>query len=206
VGVKTTTPAKVLKVAVDKFVQLTSEVWKGFNRDARLYGASGDDSPPCKGDQTILVKIDGAGKYVAAGTLTVSRGAKPGEKIFYARDADAKIASKIAMLNDGSVKLEADGDADVVSKGAIATQSEGDTAFNSKKNMTTEAAEKNTVKGKDVEVNGDVKISGGSLECDGKASPTGTGCWCASRRRRKRENVVALPVGDNGAAHDDEKH
>jgi hypothetical protein len=179
VGIKTVTPAKVLKAAIDKFVQVTSEVWKGFNRDARLYGASGDDSPPCKDDQIILVKIDGTGKYIAAGVLTVSQGAKAGEKILYARDADAKIVSKIAMLNDGSVKLEADGDIGLASKGAVTTQSEEDTAFIAKKNMTTEAAEKNTVKGKDVEVNGNTKITGGTLECNGTASPTGTGCWCA---------------------------
>jgi len=179
VGIKIITPAKVMKTAVDKFVQLTSEVWKGFNRDARLYGASGDDSPPCKDDQIILVKIDGTGKYVAAGVLTVSQGAKSGEKIFYARDADAKIVSKIAMLNDGSVKLEADGDVDVTSKGAVNTQSEKDTTFNSKKNMITEAAETNTVKGKDVELKGNTKITGGTLECNGTASPTGNGCWCA---------------------------
>jgi len=47
------------------------------------------------------------------------------------------------------------------------------------KNITSEAGEKNTVKGSDVEVNGNTKITGGYLECNGTAPPTGTGCFCA---------------------------
>lgn len=162
-GIRLVTPAKVLNHAIEKFAQLTGEVWKGFNRNGLLYGPSGDDSPPCKDDQIILVKIDGTGKYVAIGVLDVSQGAKPGERIIYARDADGKLVSKIAMLNDGSIAVEA----------------EGDISVDGKKNITTEAAEKNTVKGKDIEVNGNTKITGGTLECNGTASPTGTGCWCA---------------------------
>jgi hypothetical protein len=108
VGIRFSAPARVLKHAIEKFVEMTSEVWKGFNQNARLYNSSGEDSVPCKDDQIILVKIDGTGKYIAAGVLTVSQGAKPGEKIFYARDADSKTVSKISMLNDGSVTVDTD--------------------------------------------------------------------------------------------------
>jgi len=45
--------------------------------------------------------------------------------------------------------------------------------------ITSEAGGKNTVKGADVEVNGDVIVTGGSLECKGTASPSGKGCFCA---------------------------
>jgi hypothetical protein len=104
--------ARVLKHTIDKFVQMTTEVWKDFNQEARLYNSSGEDSVPCKDDQLILVKIDGTGKYIAVGVLTVTQGAKPGEKILYARDADAKIVSKISMLNDGSINLNTDFEGD----------------------------------------------------------------------------------------------
>jgi hypothetical protein len=179
VGIRLVTPAKVLNHAIEKFAQLTGEVWKGFNRNGLLYGPSGDDSPPCKDDQIVLVKIDGTGKYIVLGVLDVSQSAKPGEKILYARDDDAKIVSKISMLNDGSIAVEADGDTSWKTKGAHSLEAEGDISVNGKKNVSSEAAEKNTIKGADVEVSGNTKITGGSLECNGTASPTGTGCWCA---------------------------
>jgi phage baseplate assembly protein gpV len=47
------------------------------------------------------------------------------------------------------------------------------------KNITSNAGAKNTVKGADVEINGAVVVTGGTLECNGTAPPTGTGCWCA---------------------------
>lgn len=182
-----TETAKVLKHTIEKFVQMTTEVWKDFNQEARLYDSSGEDAPPCKDDQLILVKIDGTGKYIAAGVLTVSRGAKPGEKIIYARDADAEIVSKISMLNDGSINLEAEGDITEKTKKNHTTEAEGDITQNTKNNFTvsadkdisTKATGKNTVKGRNVEVNGNVLITGGTLECNGIASPTGSGCWCA---------------------------
>jgi len=47
------------------------------------------------------------------------------------------------------------------------------------KDITSEAVAKNTIKGADVEVNGKVVVTGGTLQCDGTAPPTGTGCLCA---------------------------
>lgn len=194
-GISFSETGRVLNHAIEKFVTLTAEVWKGFNRDARLYTPPGEDSVPCGEDQIILVKIDGTGKYIAAGVLDVSRGAKPGEKIFYCRDAGGAIKAKISMLNDGSVKTEADGDisadtkgAHIVNadgditqkaKGAYGAESEKDMSLKSAANAGLEAAGKATVKGADVELNGKVKAAGGSFECAGTASPTGTGCLCA---------------------------
>jgi hypothetical protein len=156
---------------IKKFIQLVFEARKDDSRNALLYNSAGDDSVPLNDERVILVKVDGAGKYVAVGVLTPSQGAKPGEKIFFARDPDAEIVSKISMLNDGSVSIEADGDITQTTKENYAAQAE--------KNMTMEAKEKNTIKGKDIEVNGNTKITGGNLECKGTASPTGMGCWCA---------------------------
>jgi hypothetical protein len=46
---------------------------------------------------------------VAVGVLTPSQGAKPGEKIFFARNLDGKIVSKLSMLHDGHVDYTQDG-------------------------------------------------------------------------------------------------
>lgn len=145
---------KAVNHAIEKFIDLISETKKGFTQNARLYTSPGEDAVPCKEDHLILVKVDGTGKYVAVGVLAVSQGAKPGEKIIYARDSDGKIVSKITMLNDGSIQIEA-------------------------KTILGEAEEKNTLKGADVEISGNTKLTGGSVECSGTAPPTGTGCWCA---------------------------
>jgi hypothetical protein len=151
----------------------------GFTQKARLYNSSGEDSVPCKEDQILLIKIDGTGKYAAIGVLVSSQKAKSGEKIFFARDVDAKIVSMISMLNDGSIKSVSDGDFSVATKKGFSVSGDGDGSIKSDKNITSEATEKNTVKGADVEINGNTKLTGGSVECNGAASPTGTGCWCA---------------------------
>lgn len=93
---------------VDKAHEVTTETRSGFNQVAQLFGLAGDEAPPLDGDTVILVSVDGTGKYAALGTLTWSQGAKPGERILYARNANKQIVSKIEMLNDGSVKATAD--------------------------------------------------------------------------------------------------
>jgi hypothetical protein len=90
---------------IKRFVDITSEIWKGFNQTARLYCMAGEDSVPCKEDQLYIGAIDGSGKYVILGILNVSQGAKPGEKIYYGRDQKGNIVSKIKMLNDGLVDI-----------------------------------------------------------------------------------------------------
>jgi hypothetical protein len=170
-----------------KFIQLIFEARKDDNRNALLYNSAGEDSVPLNDERIILVKVDGAGKYVAAGVLTPSQGAKPGEKIFFARDPDAAIVSKISMLNDGSVATEADGDIAEKTEKNFTVSAQEDIKLNATKNITGEASEnvsftatqKATLKGAQVEISGDTKITGGTLECNGAAPPTGTGCWCA---------------------------
>jgi hypothetical protein len=94
---------------IKKFIYLIFEARKDDNRNALLYTAAGDDSVPLDEERIILVKVDGTGKYVAVGVLTPSQGAKPGEKIFFARNLDGKIVSKLSMLHDGHVDFTQDG-------------------------------------------------------------------------------------------------
>jgi hypothetical protein len=88
---------------IKKFIQLVFEARKDDSRNALLYNSAGEDSVPLDDERIILVKVDGAGKYVAVGVLTPSQGAKPGEKIFFARDLDGSIVSKLSMLHGGEV-------------------------------------------------------------------------------------------------------
>jgi hypothetical protein len=119
---------------IKRFVQLIFEARKDDNRNALLYTPAGDNSVPLNDERIILVKVDGAGKYSALGVLTASQGAKPGEKIFFARGADAAIVSKIKMLNDGSVTVDTD------------TETEGDATgnYNRKIKGKTDIAEKDS--------------------------------------------------------------
>jgi hypothetical protein len=97
---------------IKKHVKLFFEARKDDNRSALLYNAAGEDSVPLDNERLILAKIDGNGKYIAVGVLTLSQGANPGEKIFFSRDKkpvdEASIVAKISMLNDGSVIIDTD--------------------------------------------------------------------------------------------------
>ena len=86
---------------IGKFVKLIFEARKDDNRNALLYNSAGEDSVPLNDERLILVKVDGTGKYLALAVLTQSQGAKPGEKIFFARDQKDNIVLKIKMLNNG---------------------------------------------------------------------------------------------------------
>jgi hypothetical protein len=178
-GIRISAIGRVVNHTIEKFVEITSETWKGFTQNARLYSSSGEDSVPCKDDQILLIKIDGTGRYAAIGTLTPSRKAKPGEKLFFARDIDSEIVSMISMLNDGSIKAVSDGDFSVETKKGFSVSGKEDITIKSDENITSKATKKNVVKGADVEIEGNTKLTGGSVECKGTASPTGTGCWCA---------------------------
>jgi hypothetical protein len=166
---------------IKKFTQLIFEARKDDNRNVFLYNSAGEDSVPLNDERIILVKVDGTGKYVAVGVLTISRGAKPGEKIFFARDPDGAIVSKISMLNDGAVNMEADGDITSSAKKNINFSAKENTNIKADKNTTVEAAEQATLKGADVEINGKAKATGGSFECAGTVAPTGTGALCGCK-------------------------
>jgi hypothetical protein len=100
---------KVIDHNIDKFIELISETRKNFNQKTLLYNSSGEDSPPIKNDRIVLLHIDGTGKYIAAGVLTESQGAKPGEKIYFTRNLDGAIVSKLSMLHDGHIDHTQDG-------------------------------------------------------------------------------------------------
>jgi len=186
VGVGFINIARKVSDEIKKFVQITFEAWKDDSRNAYLYNSAGEDSVPLDEERLVVVKVDGTGKYAAVAVLTQSQGAKPGEKIFFARDADAAIKSKISMLNNGSINIEADGDIKQTTKKNHITEASENIELTAKKDLTAkadnaniEAKTKATVKGGDVELNGKVKATGGSFECKGMASPTGQGCLCA---------------------------
>ena len=90
---------KVINHVIDKFIGVILETRKGYNQTVFLYNASGDDSVPCKNDKVIILKVDGTGNFIGAGVLTESQGAKPGEKIFFGRDANGRITSTLSMFN-----------------------------------------------------------------------------------------------------------
>jgi hypothetical protein len=197
---------RVIDHAIDKFVQLILETRKGYNQTVYLFTPSGDNSVPCKEDRLIILKVDGTGKYIAVSVATESQGAKPGEKIFFGRDPDAKIVSKISMLNDGSVNTEADGDITNKTKKNFTVSAEEDITQNAKKNISGEAdqnvsftasqdasftaSQKATLKGSEVEINGKAKATGGSFECGGNVAATGNGALCGC----KYCFVTAAPV------------
>jgi hypothetical protein len=156
---------KVLNHSIKNIIEIVAETYKGFNQRGILYNSSGDDSPPVKDDKIFLVKTDGTGKYIIVGTLAQSLGAKPGEKILFARDESGKIKSKLSMLGEGSIKWDVDGDFNL----------------DGKNDIEIKAAKKATVKGEDVELHGKVKSTGGSFECGGTVTPTGNGALCGCK-------------------------
>jgi len=168
---------KVLKHEIGKAVELIAETRKGYNQKGVLFNSSGEDSPPVENDRIVLLKIDGTGKCIIVGVFNESQGAKPGEKIFFARDESGSIKSKLSMLGNGSTKWELD---DLFSLLA-------------QKSVDIESKTKATIKGADVELNGEVKTTGGSFECNGNVSPTGQGALCGA----KFCYVTGSPVAGN---------
>lgn len=172
--------ARCVKYAAEKLVTLTGETVKDFNLNTLLYTPAGDDSIPLPDERLLLVKVDGSGKHVTAGVLTPSQGAKPGEKIFFARDKDGNIVSKMSFLGDGTVKLEADkdfikrikGDYSMDIEGESKTTVAGDASFKGKGSVNQEAAKNYEIKAPSAQ------ITGGMLQVDGAAPPSGTGPFC----------------------------
>jgi hypothetical protein len=125
---------RVLGLEIKRFVDIVSEIWKGFNQSARLYCMAGEDSVPCKEDQLYIGAIDGSGKYVILGVLDVSQGAKPGEKIYYGRDQKRNTVSKIKMLNDGLVSINTLDETTGEAKGGYVRKIKGATDIYEKEN------------------------------------------------------------------------
>jgi hypothetical protein len=169
----------VIKHEIEKFIKIIAETRKAFNETVELYNSSGVDAPPCKKDRVFLVQEDGTGKFIVVGALTKSRGAKPGEVFIFSRDADGALQSLIKMLNNGTV--------DTAIKKDLIVKADAD--------VNIEAKKKNTIKGAEVEINGMVKATGGSFECNGNVTPTGMGALCGC----KYCYVTASPVAGNKA-------
>ena len=82
--------AKLIKTAIDKYIEQTVEAYFGANITALTYAPSGDDSPPLENDRIALIKIDGSGAFAAIGVLSESQGANPGDGLFIRATKTAK--------------------------------------------------------------------------------------------------------------------
>lgn len=107
---------RLIQTAIDKYIVQTVEAYFGANVTAETFAPSGDDSPPLPDDRIVLVQTDGTGNFVAVGVLSVSQGAKPGERILYSRSDKGEVQAAIRLLNDGKIEVEALGDAGFVLK------------------------------------------------------------------------------------------
>lgn len=105
--------AKMIKTEIENFIVQTVEMYFGANVTAETFAPSGDDSPPLPDDRIVLVQTDGTNNFVAVGVLSVSQGAKPGEKILYSRNDDGEVMAAIKLLNDGSIQMQTFGDAGI---------------------------------------------------------------------------------------------
>ena len=157
---------KHLKAEIDKYIEQVLETRFGYNQSALTYGPSGDDSPPVKDDRILLVQTDGTGKFVAAGVLTVSQGAKPGEKILFSRNSDGEVQAVLKMLEDGKVELTTPNEIGIENDKKITLKSGSD--------MSLDASS-----GKMEIKSTETTLTGGKVVCKGTATPSGTGCFCA---------------------------
>jgi hypothetical protein len=192
---------RVIDHVIDKFIQLVLETRKGYNQTVFLFTPPGDNSVPCKEDRLIILKVDGTGKYIAVSVATESQGAKPGEKVFFGRDADGKIVSRITMLNNGSVNTKTDGDMTAEVENNLTAIIKGDVEFEAggtinetgKEDVTREATGKYTIKGATIEIAGAtellLKTMGASLWC-----PNGvTNCYiCGAPHGGTAMGIVGL--------------
>lgn len=147
--------ARLIKTEIEKFIVQTVESYFGANVTAETFAPSGDDSPPLPDDRVVLVQTDGTGNFVAVGVLSVSQGAKPGERILYSRDSDGAVKAAIRLLNDGKIEMVSPADFSLTGE-----------------NVMVEGKKSLTLKSQATE------LTGGTVKCKGKATPDGTGCFC----------------------------
>ncbi len=101
--------AKLVSTKIDNFIIGAIERRKGYIIEGTLIGSSGDDSPPLSGDLVVELPRTGTGRAFMAGTISLSQGAKEGERILYSRDENGAVQAKIYLnasgevfINDGS--------------------------------------------------------------------------------------------------------
>lgn len=161
-----------LKAEIDKYIEQTVETRLNYLQTALTFAPSGDDSPPLKEDRIILVSVDGSGKYAAAGVLTVSQGAKAGEKVLYSRSEDGDVEAIIRLLNDGTIKMEAPGDIKISGEKTLSAELKDNASVKTDADMSLEASGSTTVKA------ATTTLTGGTLICKGIAAADGQGPFC----------------------------
>lgn len=154
----------------DEEIIQTVEAHYGENKFCDQYSQSGDDAPPLPEDRVLLIEVEGSGNCVSIGSLAISTGAKPGERVIYSRDEDGNVVAKIHLKNDGSMEITGDKDIDLSIKGSMSVTIEGDSEIVTKG--------KATIQGNDVLIKGKVKVEGATCEIGGTVAPSGQGAFC----------------------------
>lgn len=121
--------ARMIKTEIENFIVQTVEMYFGANVTAETFAPSGDDSPPLPEDRIVLVQTDGTNNFVAVGVLSVSQGAKPGEKILYSRDESGEVKAAIKLLNDGKIEMVSPADFSFSVEGDIKVLGKGDASI-----------------------------------------------------------------------------
>lgn len=89
-------------------ILLTCEAEYGHNIQAVLYNPAGDYSIPQPDDFVSILKIPGAGNYIAIGNLNNISDIGEGEKYLYSRDSDGNIVASAYFQNDGKLDVKTD--------------------------------------------------------------------------------------------------
>lgn len=171
--------ARLIRTEIEKFIVQTVEAYFGANVTAETFAPSGDDSPPLPDDRIVLVRVDGTGNFAAVGVLSVSQGAKPGERVMYSRDENGEVKAAVKLLNDGKIEM--------VSPDELSVSAEKDLSISGKEGVSVSAdkdfsatGDSSTVEGKSSLTlkSAATELTGGSVKCKGAAIPDGTGCFC----------------------------
>jgi len=171
----------VIKHEIEKAVEIIAETRTGYNQKGVLYNSSGEDSPPVVDDKIVILKVDGSGKGLIVGVFNKSQGAKPGEKIYFARNEKGEIKSKLSMLGKGEVLWELQDFFELLTEKTFKMESKEKAEMKSGDNFDIEAAKKAKLKGADIEINGNVVATGGSFKCAGSVAPSGNGALCGCK-------------------------
>ena len=168
--------ARLIKTEIEKFIVQTVESHFGANVTAETFAPSGDDSPPLPEDRVVIVDVDGTGNFVSVGVLSVSRGAKPGERFLYSRDSEGEVKAVLKLLNDGKIEMVSPEDFSISAKN-LSVSAESSISLESENiKMSGTSTE---VESDDIKLTGkNTEFTGGNVKCKGIATPDGTGCFC----------------------------
>ena len=162
---------KWIKAEIDKYIIGTVESRLKYNQTCDMYAESGSDCPPIEKDRVALLSVDGTGNFVAVGVLIQSQGAKPGEKFLYSRNDKGEVKAIIKLLEDGKIETYAPEQVTFTADKKVIVKVKENIEVTCDKDINT--------KGKNIKLEGNIKVTGGTFEAKGSATPTGTGCLCA---------------------------